>query len=238
MLVTNYFFLALGLLVTLVAALPTPFDNSVDLLVARTRTAAKKQQTEFKKIKKQLDQRLSPPRDKAVFWSGRVGSESAKDHAAKYGKKTGKQTLEMAVKKAGIKMPAFNEPNGGLWKHASKLWAERSKGKTTAILGDMRPQNTYNKIEKPALAKNKKVTTHTEHHITPKGNAQSGTTGKKGKPQSKKISHGNHHKSAQRASKLQTKNNHKAPKVAKATPKKSSASSNGGAKSKASKRRL
>jgi len=163
--VTKYFFLALGLLVTLVAALPTPFDNSIDLLVARTRTAAKKQQTEFKKIKKQLDQRLSPPRDKAVFWSGRVGSESAKDHAAKYGKKTGKQTLEMAVKKAGIKMPAFNEPNGGLWKHASKLWAERSKGKTTAILGDMRPQNTYNKIEKPALAKNKKVTTHTEHRM-------------------------------------------------------------------------
>jgi hypothetical protein len=133
-------------------------------------------------------------------------------------------------------MPAFNEPNGGLWKHASKLWAERSKGKTTAILGDMRPQNTYNKIEKPALAKNKKVTTHTEHHIMPKGNAKSGTTSKKAKPQSKKISHGNH-KSDQRASKLQTKNNHKAPKVGKAAPKNSPASSNGGAKSKASKRR-
>jgi len=234
MLATKCLFLGLGLLCALVSASPVPIDDSVQL-VARTRTAAKKQQTEFKKIKKQLDQKLSPPRNKAVFWSGNVGSESTKHHAEKYAKKTGKQTLEMAVKKNGIKMPAFNKPNGGLWKYASNLWAERSKGKTTAILGNMRPKNTYNRIERPALDKNKKVTKHTEHHIaaTRKVGPKLKSSSKKVKPQPQKAARKNHNKPAKK---------HPAPKrVAKTTsnPKKSpgTKSNKGHANAKGSKKR-
>lgn len=165
MFATKYLFVILTLLSALVASAPTPVNEDLEYLVARTRTGAAKQKSANRRVIAQLDQKLSPPRDKTLFWSGRVGGGSAMNHAMEHGRKTGKQTLEMGLKKSKINMPAYGPKTVGVWEHASKLWAQRAKGKTDAFLGQVRPKSIYNTLEKPALAKNKKVTKLTEHHL-------------------------------------------------------------------------
>ncbi|KAF9533980.1 hypothetical protein CPB83DRAFT_831782 [Crepidotus variabilis] len=237
MLATKYLFIALSLLISLVAAAPVPNEETIDYLVARTRTTAKKDATAAKKIMKQLDQKLSPPRDKALFWSGRVNGGSAMAPAQDYAKKNGKTTLEMGLKKANINMPAWGKSKQApqLWDHASKLWAERSKGKTAAFLGQVRPQSVYNRIEKPALNKNTKVTQHTEHNLlkkaTPKGPAghKGKAAGHKGTPHKSNTHKAARKSTPQRASKPQqstqfaafrAKNTHQHKQAAKQAPKK------------------
>ena len=110
--------------------------------------------TEKKRIMAQLDQKLSPPRDRAVFWSGALWQ------AMEHSKRCGKATLEMGLKKANIDIPSDSPYSYELWQYASKLWAERSKGRTEAVLGHTRPTSIYLTIEKPVLAVNKKVTGH------------------------------------------------------------------------------
>ena len=112
-----------------------------------------------------MDQKLSPPRDGTLFWSGRANGKSAIGPATEYAKKNGKMTLEMGLKKAKIDIPNKSPHAPAMWDHASKLWADRAKGKTAAFLGQVRPASVYNRIEKPALAKNQKVTKHTEHNL-------------------------------------------------------------------------
>lgn len=105
----------------------------------------------------QLDQKLSPPRDRAVFWSGALWT------ATEYCRRYGKSTLEIGLKKARIEIPRDSPYNYELWCYASKLWADRSKGNTEAVLGHIRPASLYNTVELPALAINQKVTQHVEY---------------------------------------------------------------------------
>jgi hypothetical protein len=165
MLTANSLVFALGMLLALVIAAPTPIGHNQVELNPR---ALKKHSLlpESHHLLKKLNQKISPPRDKAVFWSGTLhGGKSSIEAAEAYAKKHGKQTVEMAVAKAGIHIPDNHPDESKLWKHASKLWATRAKGKTEAILGHAKQRGVYKTIEKPALMKNKKVTQHVEHNL-------------------------------------------------------------------------
>jgi hypothetical protein len=156
-----------GLLVafsTFISAAPAPVGNDdLELLPRGPGGRA------IGNVIKNLNLRLSPPRNGAVFWSGRHPNGGSTMHAAAdFAKKTGRQTLEMGLAKAKINMPAYSASTKPVWDHASKLWAERAKGKTSAVLGQVRDSSIYKTIEKPALNKNKKVTGHTEHILKPK----------------------------------------------------------------------
>ncbi|KAF9533978.1 hypothetical protein CPB83DRAFT_844886 [Crepidotus variabilis] len=170
MLAQKYGLIGLSLLSSLVAAAPIPNDDTIGYLVPRTNTAAKKEGNMAKKTSHELDKKLSPSRDKAVFWSGQVKGASVIGTATEYAKKHDKETLEMGLNKAHVKLPAWGQSKTApeLWDHASKLWAERAKGETIAFLGQVRPQSVYNTIEKPLLEKNTKVTKITEHNLLKK----------------------------------------------------------------------
>ncbi|KAF9533979.1 hypothetical protein CPB83DRAFT_844889 [Crepidotus variabilis] len=129
----------------------TDFSMPADPMARRCHLAQKK------RIMALLEQKLSPPRDRAVFWSGALWP------ATEYSIRCGKATLEIGLKRAQIDIPLDSPYTYELWCYASKLWADRSKGKTEAVLGHIRPASIYNTVELPALATNRKVTRHVEY---------------------------------------------------------------------------
>jgi hypothetical protein len=182
MLATNFFVFSLGLLFTLVAAAPTPIGPDQLELDSRG-LKLKSLLPESRHLLKNMNQKLTPPRDGAVFWSGKLHGGAVAIHAAEaHAKKHGKSTLEMALKKHDIHIPDKHPDTKKLWKHASLLWASRAKGKTEAILGHVKHGGVYQTIEKPAILRNKKITQHVEHnvlvhpakqrHLTPGGGAK------------------------------------------------------------------
>lgn len=114
---------------------------------------------------------LKPKPGGAVFWSGSAPGKggknvSVKKQAEKFAKKNDKETIGQAMKRTDIKIPKNNKWYKPLWEMASNVFAKHSKGDTHAILGSKRtPGNIYERIEKPTLMNNSKVTKLTEHNV-------------------------------------------------------------------------
>ncbi|CAA7258989.1 unnamed protein product [Cyclocybe aegerita] len=176
MFVSKCFVVSFGLFFGLVAAAPIELPS--EQLVKRGPTNAVKpnHMAQAVKVANKIRTNLKTDPDKAVFWSGtrqgKKGPVSVKDDAARFAKQEGKETINMALKKSNIKIPTEqqNPHSTRLWDFASKVWAKEAEGETHAVLGGtVRPASVYNKIEKPELLKNDKVTKLTEHNVDTKG---------------------------------------------------------------------
>ncbi|RDB20310.1 hypothetical protein Hypma_012635 [Hypsizygus marmoreus] len=159
------------ILLSSAAAAPVPDAAAYsDLVVRAPGPITPAQQAAALKVAKQIKNKLRPQPDQAVFWSGtKKGQDgktaSVKPDAQKYAKANGKETINQALAKNNIKIPppSQNPASPRLWDVASKAWALRSKGETNAVVGDRRPGNVYDRIEKPTLIKNPNVNKIVEH---------------------------------------------------------------------------
>ncbi|KAJ3513422.1 hypothetical protein NLJ89_g2959 [Agrocybe chaxingu] len=172
----KYLFVAFALFASLVSAAPIAEYFDEGELAAREPLPSLKHLAQAVGVARKLRTAIKPKPNGAVFWSGtkttKKGKEvSVKADATKFAKKHGKETLNMALKKHGVKIPTEkqNPHSPRLWNIASKLMAQRAKGETHAVLGSkVRPGSVWKKIEKPTLMKNKKVTKVTEHNAATK----------------------------------------------------------------------
>ncbi|RDB20317.1 hypothetical protein Hypma_012638 [Hypsizygus marmoreus] len=151
-----------------VTAAPVPDAYTYSTLILRApMTPAHK--AAAVQVLKQVKNKLRPQPNQAVFWSGTTTKDgkltSIRHDAGDYAKANGKETIHQALEKNNIKIPGprNNPASTRLWDAASKIWAFRSKGETNAILGDRRPGNVYDNIEKPRLIKNPDVNKIVEH---------------------------------------------------------------------------
>jgi len=108
----------------------------------------------------------------AKFWAGNTPDEtgspvSAQQSAEADAAAHGGTTLEGALHSAGHTMPGWNPKNRAAkskWTEASRAFAEGAKGDIHAHIGtDVRKGSVYTNEERPALRKNKDVTSITEH---------------------------------------------------------------------------
>jgi len=110
--------------------------------------------------------KVPPPKpDQAVFWSGtkpdgRGGTVSVQKDAMLFG-----ITAWHHLKTWGIKIPSWkkNPVVPLVWGAVSDKYATDASGIVHSVLGNRRPGNVYDNIEKPALMKNPKVTMLIEH---------------------------------------------------------------------------
>ncbi|RDB20219.1 hypothetical protein Hypma_012664 [Hypsizygus marmoreus] len=165
--------LALALfLLSSAAAAPTPHSaarpDHVVPMPKESMTAA--QHAAALQIEKQIEDKLHPKPDQAVFWSGSKMSKkgkpvSVKRDAQKYATAAGKQTINQALAKNNIKIPppSMNPASARIWEKASETWASRSKGEVNAFVGDKHPNSVYDRIEKPTLIRNNNVNKVVEH---------------------------------------------------------------------------
>jgi RHS repeat-associated protein len=111
---------------------------------------------------------LSTASGQAYFWSGlgRGGETTAAQIAAN----NGGTTLEMLLDAQGITMPAWDassESSVAAWQSASAAYARGASGDVNVILGDsLRPGNTWESVELPALQENENVSSITQIHPT------------------------------------------------------------------------
>jgi len=105
--------------------------------------------------------------NQAIFWSGKTNGVSAEVAAKAYAKANGGKTMNMVMQHGNINFPT-KEPGPQRdkeWRAASKTFAKQAQGNVHAFLGkDVKPNRVYNAQEKPALIKNPKVTSITEHY--------------------------------------------------------------------------
>ena len=181
MLTFKYVILSFTLLAGLVASAPiADLSDEVELFVRTPPNGAgpAKGMAQAVNIARQIKSSVKPEKDKAVFWSGTKQDASGKTvsvnkDAQTFAKSNGKETLNMALQKNNIKIPTQqqNPQSNRVWDMASKTFATRASGKTDAVLGGaVRKDSVWNRVEKPALMKNDKVTQVTEH------NKQSGSS--------------------------------------------------------------
>jgi len=169
------YLVTLALVARLVASVPIPdLSDEADLVVRGPGGKPSiSDMANAVKIARRVKSQVFPPADKAVFWSGSDKNEKGKDvsvspAAQKFAKEQGKQTINMALKEQGIKIPPrrANTESDRIWDFASKTWATRAKGQTDAVLGSkVNPDSVWKRVEEPALKKNDKVTTVTEHNL-------------------------------------------------------------------------
>jgi hypothetical protein len=108
----------------------------------------------------------------AKFWAGHTpdhtgspvsAQESAEADAAAHGG----TTLESALNRGGHTMPGWNPKNKAAkdkWTEASKAFADGASGHVHAHVGTtVREDSVYTNEERPALKKNRKVSSITEH---------------------------------------------------------------------------
>jgi hypothetical protein len=157
------------LLVSSVIGAPVLTERSLDEVELLPRAGggmSKKAASAFKKI----TSFLRPKPGKAVFWSGMFkkkggGDVSVKRKAENFAKSQGKETIGHALHRQNIRIPGNDPHTNQLWDHASHTFAKHASGETHAVLGPkMREGNVYERIEKPTLLKNDKVTKLTEHN--------------------------------------------------------------------------
>jgi hypothetical protein len=158
-------FLALLLfLVAFVSALPIYEDGA--RLVARVQPESSSNKKDWPK-KSKLREILKSDKHQATFWSGRRGGTSTQQVAETHTQGRNGKTLEMALHQGGAKMPPWSPGNKKVeqkWTQAAKIFAKKAQGDVHAHIGEtVRPNGVYDKTEKPALLKNKKVNTITEH---------------------------------------------------------------------------
>lgn len=168
---------AFALVARLVASAPivTNLFDDAELVI---RGASASDKAKAVTIAHQIRRKLRPGLNKAVFWSGTKVDEDGKPvsilkDAKDFAKKTGKETIDMSLKKEGITIPSqqANPLARRLWHMASKTMAKRASGDTHAVLGEnVRKGSVWKTIEEKELMKNNKVTKVTEH------NPQTGTT--------------------------------------------------------------
>jgi len=158
--------LSLLLLVTVVVALPIYDDGTVAQLQARANPQSSSKAKDWPSMF-QLNKMLKTDKHQATFWSGRRGSQSTQVAAEAHAQGRNGKTLETALQQGGAKMPPWTPGNKKVeskWKQASKIFAKKAKGDVHAHIGEtVRPNGVYDTLEKPALMKNKKVTSITEH---------------------------------------------------------------------------
>jgi hypothetical protein len=110
---------------------------------------------------------LKPKPNTSVFWSGQSSKDvSVKTKAHKFAKCNNKETVNMALRRLGIKIPTVkqNPLSWRIWEIASKILATRARGEVDVVLGEMiGVESVWMRIEKPALMKNEKVHKITEH---------------------------------------------------------------------------
>ncbi|KIM35476.1 hypothetical protein M413DRAFT_32494 [Hebeloma cylindrosporum] len=131
------------------------------------------------RIAGQIKRKVRPTPGKAVFWTGRIPHPnkshdpvSVQGSTEKWAKAKGKEVLEPTLKMHGIHIPSqdHNPYAPKLWNIASQVYAQRASGHVHAIVGtELRDGNTYQKIEKPELMNNNKVTKITEHNAATGG---------------------------------------------------------------------
>ncbi|CAA7259003.1 unnamed protein product [Cyclocybe aegerita] len=161
--------IAFALFASLVSAAPIEYSSEGDL-ASREPEPGIKNLFQAVGIARKINKAVKPKPNGAVFWSGTKTDKKGKQtsvraDAEKFAKKHGKETLNMQLNKHGVNIPDKNPHSPRLWNVASKLMAHRAKGDTHAFLGSkVRPGSVWNKIEKPTLMKNKKVTKVTEHN--------------------------------------------------------------------------
>ncbi|RDB30105.1 hypothetical protein Hypma_013842 [Hypsizygus marmoreus] len=159
--------IVLLLLGSIIAA---PINDLADSGLVRRVPISPGQRAAALNVAKQIKNKLRPQPNQAVFWSGqKVGlngkTMSVKADAQKWAKTNGKETINQGLAKHNIKIPPMrkNPASDRLWDVASKAWAVRAKGETNAIVGNRRPGNVYDRVEKPALLKNPNVNKIVEH---------------------------------------------------------------------------
>ena len=103
-----------------------------------------------------------------VFWSGKHEGSSVKQSAEKHAKKVNGSTIGHDLKVVGMKPPARSAKPSitkKWWDTASRIKAQHSTGPVHAVLGsEVRKKSVWNRIEKPALMKNKKVPSVSQIH--------------------------------------------------------------------------
>ena len=169
MFISKAFVFFFALLVCSVIAAPVITERSLDELELLPRAGRLDRATVA--IVSKIRNVLRPKPGGAVFWSGSAPGKggknvSVKKQAEKFAKKNDKETIGQAMKRTDIKIPKNNKWYKPLWEMASNVFAKHSKGDTHAILGSKRtPGNIYERIEKPTLMNNSKVTKLTEHNV-------------------------------------------------------------------------
>jgi len=163
--------IAFTLVAKLVASAPivTDFFDDAELVI---RGPGANDKAKAVSIAHQIRRKLRPEPNKAVFWSGTKVDENGKTvsvlkDAKNFAKKTGKETINMSLKKKGIAIPSqqTNSLARRLWHMASKTMAKRASGDTHAVLGEnIRKDSVWKTIEEKELMKNDKVTKVTEHN--------------------------------------------------------------------------
>ena len=106
------------------------------------------------------DSQLATKKNEAHFWSGM--GEDGVNTAQKIANKNGGVTLEMTLKKQGIRLPKWDSNNLDslkIWNEASATYANQVSGEVRAILGsNISPRSVWSTIEFPALKGNLSVT--------------------------------------------------------------------------------
>lgn len=100
--------------------------------------------------------------NKAVFWSGIRGGDSA---AASWAAKNGGMTLESTMASRGITLPAWDASNPSVvnaWQQASAAFARGAQGNVTVLQETaVRTNSVWAQVEYPALTANPHVTSIT-----------------------------------------------------------------------------
>lgn len=103
---------------------------------------------------------FSPGAGKSYFWSG-LGPGGA-NTAGGVARSGGGTTLEMFIESRGIQMPVWDAANPAsikAWNDVSRVYAGGASGEVRAVLGNnLRPGNTWQTVELPALQANPNVT--------------------------------------------------------------------------------
>jgi hypothetical protein len=106
--------------------------------------------------------------NKAYFWTGRNSGISVEQYAAQVASNAGGVTLELALKRAHLTMPAWNVNDNAsmaLWKLASVDFAEQAFGEVHVVKGwEIRSGNVWESLEFPELKDNIWVNTVVEIH--------------------------------------------------------------------------
>jgi len=172
MLISKVFVVFFALLVSSVIAAPVLTDRSLD----EVELLPRRLDGPTRAIASRIRKTLRPKPNGTVFWSGRVPKNgkkgfkgngvSVKKYADKFAKNNGKETVSQAMKRTNNKIPNNNKKKMKLWEVSSKVFALHASGDIHAILGSKRrDKNIYDKIEKPTLMNNPKVTKLTEHNV-------------------------------------------------------------------------
>jgi hypothetical protein len=112
-----------------------------------------------------LAEQLATGPGEAVFWSGRTNGIGGAEVAGNIASSQGGTTLEQLVAAKGVELPVWdaNDPASlQAWDDASLAFAQGAQGDVTAVIGqNLRPGNTWERVELPALMANENVTSIT-----------------------------------------------------------------------------